>query len=318
VVAAEPNVAADLPEFFGGRRLFWADLTGPDPTASAAAATVAQPALGHAGLPASGATGAGVVVAVLDTGLDAAHPAFAGKVVRGYDVVDRDADPSEVADGIDQNANGEVDEAFGHGTYVAGIVRLVAPGARIIPIRIIDTDGRTNAWWLLQGVQRAQARGARVVNLSLGGLNLGQIVARDLEARAAAGLVLVAAAGNEATIDQRYPAANAGVVGVTAIDGATGAVASFANTGSWIDVAAPGVRIASAFPGGRYAVWGGTSAAAPVVAGALAMVAEVSGPTAAVDDLVDRVTATAVADGLDNVSAYGRVDVSAAVTRALG
>ncbi len=316
VVAVQPNVIAEVPEFYGGRRLFWSDQD--DPIVVPAAAYVrSQPALGNAGLLASDATGAGIVVAVLDTGLDLGHPAFAGAIARGgYDLVDRDAQPAEVADGVDENGNGLVDEAFGHGTHVAGIVRLVAPQARILPIRIIDSDGRTDAWKILEGVQRAAASGARVVNLSLGGLDLGEIVLGELEARAEAGTILVAAAGNENVSELRFPAAGDGVVGVTAINGETGAKATFANHGSWIDVAAPGVHVVSTFPGGRYARWGGTSSSSPVVAGALALLAAEMGPWAAVDDIVDRLTSTARAEGLSNVSSYGRVDVAAAVTRA--
>ncbi|MGI9031287.1 MAG: S8 family serine peptidase [Ilumatobacteraceae bacterium] len=114
----------------------------------------------------------------------------------------------------------------------------------------------------------------------------------------------------------RYPAAFDGVVGVTAINGRTGQVATFANRASWIDLAAPGVRTVSSYPGGRHAIWGGTSASAPVAAGALALLRSVM-PTADSDDVIDRLTATARADGLANVSAYGRIDVSAAVQRAL-
>jgi subtilisin family serine protease len=315
VVQAQPNVKADLPEYFGGRRYFWTDHE-PPAAAPASAFAVTQPALGNAGLPARGATGQGVVVAVLDTGIDATHPALAGRIAGGgYDFVDRDATPAEVTNSVDENANGVVDEAFGHGTYVAGIVQMVAPGARILPIRIIDTDGQTTAWRILQGVNRATGR-ARVVNLSLGGLNLGKIVEQQLEARANSGMVLVAAAGNENTTDLRYPAANPGVVGVTAINGTTGQKATFANSGSWIDVAAPGVRVVSTFLGGGYATWGGTSASAPVVTGALALVAGVMGPGAQSTDVIDRLTATANGDGLPNVSAYGRVDVNAAVVNA--
>ncbi len=318
VVEAQPNVIAELPEYYGGRRLFWTDHDPADPSAPPSAYSLAHPALGNAGLPATGATGQGVVVAVLDSGMDMAHPAFAGRVAPGgFDFVDRDAQPAEVANGVDENGNGLVDEAYGHGTYVAGLVALVAPGAQVLPVRIIDSDGLTTAWRILQGVDLAADRGARVTNMSLGGLSLGIIVEKNLESRAKGGLVLVAAAGNENTGELRHPAANPGVVGVTAIDGRTGQKATFANSGSWVDVAAPGVRVVSAFPGGRYATWGGTSASAPVAAGALALVASAMAPSAPPSDVVDRLTATAIADGLPNLSAYGRIDVRAAVQRAL-
>jgi len=314
---AQPNLVSEVSEFYGGRRMFWSDWEPADPTAPRAAYALAQPGLGSAGLPAPGAGGAGVTVAVLDTGVALKHRAFTGHIAPfAVDVVDRDFAPFEVANRVDDNRNGLVDEAFGHGTFVAGLVRLVAPGAAILPVRVIDTDGVTNAWRILQGLEWSRAAGADVVNLSLGGDWLGAIVARRFEVAADAGVLLVAAAGNEGVSDLRYPAAFDGVLGVTAIDGRTGATATFANTGSWIDVAAPGVRLVSAYPNGRYATWGGTSAAAPVAAGALALVREIL-PAAPVDDVVDTLTSTAEASGLANVSAYGRIDVAAAVTRAL-
>lgn len=316
VVDAHPNVLLHAPEFAGGRRAFWTDLGPPDVTATAAMATVTQPALRKAGLPATRATGSGVIVAVLDTGVDATHPALAARIAAGgYDVIDGDADPSESANGLDDDANGLVDEAFGHGTYVAGLVAMLAPDARILPVRVLDSDGVTNPWRILQALDRAVAGGARVVNLSLGGEYIGPIVDRWVKQYSDAGVIFVAAAGNEATTEMRYPAYLQGVVGVTAIDGATGKVATFANRGSWIDVAAPGVRVTSTFPGGRYATWGGTSASAPVAAGALALLRSLM-PTADSDDVIDRLTSTARPEGLSNVSAYGRIDVAAAVTRA--
>ena len=103
---------------------------------------------------------------------------------------------------------------------------------------------------------------------------------------------------------------------MTALDGRDASVADFSNRGSWIKVVALGVRITSAYPAGRYARWGGTSASAPVTAGALALIREVM-PAADIDDVIDRLTSTAIPEGLDNISAYGRIDVRAAVERAL-
>jgi subtilisin family serine protease len=316
VVDAQPNHLAEIPEFFGGRVRYWTDLEPPDTTAQATAATVDQPALGSAGLPATGANGAGVVVAILDTGLDTTHPEFTDRVTAdGHDFVDNDTTPAEERNGHDDNANDLVDEAYGHGTYVAGIVGLIAADVEILPIRILDTDGTTTAWRILQGLDRSVGAGADIINMSLGGRYLGDIVDRSVEQLEKLGIAVVAAAGNSATSEQRYPAASNGVVAATAIDGRTGKVATFSNTGSWIDVAAPGVRIVSAYPEHRYATWGGTSAAAPVVAATLALLRETM-PHADVDDVIDKLTSTAHADELPNVSSYGRIDISAAIARA--
>jgi len=253
VIDPQPNVTADLPEFFGTRRYFWTDHAPADPSSPRSAYSVTQPALGRAGLPSTQTTGAGIVVAVLDTGIDASHPDLSARLAPGgRDFVDDDNDPSEVANGRDDNANGEVDEAYGHGTYVSGIIALVAPGAKILPVRILDSDGTTSAWKIMRGVRHADDNGASIANLSLGGLDLGELVEKELEQAFKSGLVLVAAAGNENTSDLRYPAANPGVLGVTAINGTTGAKATFANHGSWIDVAAPGVEVISTYPDARW------------------------------------------------------------------
>ena len=317
VIDPQPNVTAELPEFFGGRRYFWTDHAPADPTSPRSAYSVTQPALGEAGLPAPQTTGSGIVVAVLDTGIDTAHPDLSGRLAPGgRDFVDDDNDPSEVANGRDDNANGEIDEAYGHGTYVTGIIALVASEAKILPVRILDSDGTTSAWKIMRGVRHATDSGARIANLSLGGLDLGELVDEELEEAVEDGLILVAAAGNENTSDKRYPAATEDVLSVTAINGTTGAKASFANHGSWIDVAAPGVEIISTYPDGRWARWGGTSASAPVVSGVAALVAQAM-PATDAENVVDRITGTSRPDKVSGVSAYGAIDASAAVRRAL-
>ena len=106
------------------------------------------------------------------------------------------------------------------------------------------------------------------------------------------------------------------MLGVTAINGTTGAKATFGNHGSWIDVAAPGVEVISTYPDNRWARWGGTSAAAPVVSGAAALVAQAM-PGADSDDVLDRITSTSRSDRIGGVCAYGAIDASAAVRRAL-
>lgn len=317
IIDPQPNVKADLPEFFGGRRYFWTDQAPADPRSPRSAYSIGQPALGRAGLPSTRTTGSGIIVAVLDTGIDATHPDLAGRLAAGgRDFVDDDTQPGEVANRRDDNANGLADEAYGHGTYVAGIVALVAPKAKILPVRILDSDGTTSAWKIMRGVRHADVSGARIANLSLGGLELGDLVEKELEQRFKDGLILVAAAGNENTSDLRYPAANPGVLAVTAINGTTGAKASFSNHGSWIDVAAPGVAVISTYPGARWARWGGTSASAPVVAGTAALVAQAM-PGADTDDVLSRITSTSRADQNSGVCAYGTIDGSAAVRQAL-
>lgn len=247
-------------------------------------------------------TGAGVRVAVLDTGIDSRHPALAGRLLPGFDFVDFDTDPSEVG-------STATNFSFGHGTHVAGLVALAAPGARIMPLRVLDADGAGNAWVLAEAMlyavdpdrNPATDDGAHVINLSLGSTSRTQILDtvgrlatcaiapavllptdeladpgyngdRD-RCNAFSGAVVVAAVGNDATRSPRqYPAAE-GVYGLLAVGAsdATKRLASFSNFGAWVDLAAPGEGITSAVPGGGWGTWNGTSMAAPLVAGSAAL-----------------------------------------------
>lgn len=323
VELAQPNLPLSTTDSLGLRKRFFADLDRPV-VVDGAGYTIDQPALGSAGLPVgttvtTGTAGDGIVVAVLDTGVDLVHPELVTRLAHGgFDFVDADPVPADDANGVDDDRDGDVDEGVGHGTYVAGLIALVAPDATILPVRVLDSDGSGTTWTLMQGLAYAAASGARVINLSLGGAWAGDLADRQLERLEQAGIVVVAAGGNDAVDGSGamvYPAAAEGVVGVTAIDGVSGAAASFANSGSWLDVAAPGVAITSTFPGGRYAIWGGTSASAPLVAGVLALAAAAM-PGAQVDDIVDRVTSTSIPDGVSGLSAYGRIDAAAALDAA--
>lgn len=245
------------------------------------------------------ATGTGIRVAIIDTGVDRSHPLLAGRLLPGFDFVDYDADPSEI--GSTANA------AYGHGTHVAGLVAMVAPGAKIMPLRALDADGMGNAWVLAEALLYAvdpdgdpnTDDGAHVINLSLGSLSRTRLLAAiaDIASCAAEvpddpigdrsdpgynddarrckrgnGAVVVAASGNDASTSiKQYPAAE-GTHGLLAIaaSNANRKLAAFSNFGSWVTMAAPGDNITSAVPGG-YGTWSGTSMAAPLAAGTAAL-----------------------------------------------
>jgi thermitase len=215
--------------------------------------------------------GAGITVAVLDTGADLSHPALAGRLVQGFDFVDLDADPSE------EGVYGQ-DAAYGHGTHVAGLVALVAPDAKIMPLRILKPDGTGNSWLLAQAIRYAANYGVGVINLSYSvkqrSLLIDEVLSEVTSAQP--GAVVAAAAGNSGGTDPEYPAAE-GVPGLLAVAASTRSdrLADFSTRGSWVSVAAPGELIVSSVPldsGSAYAAWSGTSMAAPLTAGTAALV----------------------------------------------
>ncbi|MFQ5859174.1 MAG: S8 family serine peptidase [Anaerolineae bacterium] len=222
-------------------------------------------------------TGAGVIVAVLDTGVDLDHPALVDRLVPGYDFVGMDSDPSDAPNGLDDDSDGLVDEGTGHGSHVAGIVALVAPGANIMPVRVLNSDGIGTYYEIAQGIVYAADHGARVLNLSLTAPHNAASLEAALEYAFGRGCVIVAAAGNGGGAGPApYPAAykrgdDLYVIAVGASD-RQAQVASFSATDpDVVDVYAPGVDIYSTYYDGGYAWWSGTSMAAPFVAGEAAL-----------------------------------------------
>jgi subtilisin family serine protease len=293
VIAAEANVNPRAPE--ARKNVVWAIGTeveyreqwAPEAIHLAQAHAISQ--------------GQGVRVAVLDTGADLGHPALAGRLLPGRDFVDGDDDPSEV--GSRDNAG------FGHGTHVAGLIALTAPAARIMPVRVLDAEGRGDVWRLAEAIawaidpdgNPATDDGAHVINMSLGTLDRTRIIDALMtvsacvipkpgakpdtdytdpgydgdKARCAAGnaAMITASAGNDGTERAKeYPAAegNYGLLPLGA-SAEDRRLANFSNRGSWIDVAAPGDFITSSVPGG-YGTWSGTSMSAPIAAGVAALV----------------------------------------------
>ncbi|MEU4622145.1 S8 family serine peptidase [Actinoplanes sp. NPDC023801] len=268
-------------------------------------------------------TGADVVVAVVDTGVDGVHPDLDGQVLGGYDAI-------EDIEGGDWDGNG-------HGTHVAGIVAAVAgngegiagvaPGAKILPVRVLDADGSGYVSDTAEGIVWAADNGAQIINLSL-----GSDTATEAEEAAVAyavenGVTVVAAAGNEREDGSptSYPAAFDGVIAVAATD-ARDEVAEYSNRGEYVDVAAPGSGILSTYPaelsedGGGYAELNGTSMASPHVAAVAALIKAVQ-PDITPDGIQKALQSSAVDlgdDGFDSDFGYGRIDAAAAIEAAGG
>jgi len=261
--------------------------------------------------------GGGTLVAVLDTGVQTDHPVLANSIdVLGYDFVDNDLAPYETANGLDDDGDGRVDELYGHGTHVAGIVHLVAPEARLLPLRVLNSDGRGNNFRTASAIVYATRRGADAINLSLGTPHPSALLREVVGEAAQIGVVVVAAAGNLNTDAKQYPAAEDCAIAVTSVD-AHDKKSSFANYGDWIGVAAPGENIYSTFPVDGYAWWSGTSMATPFVAGQAALLRGAN-PQLTLDEVVLLIGGTT--DSLDRRNpAYrgqlgeGRIDLFASL-----
>jgi serine protease len=262
-------------------------------------------------------TGIGQTVAVIDSGVDGAHPDLAGQVLPGIDLVDVGGD-------------GRVDP-HGHGTHVAGIIAAIAgnldgiaglaPGANILPVRVLDAQGSGWNSAVADGIIWAADHGAATLNLSLGGPGSDSVLASAVSYAQSKNVLVVAAAGNERVNGNAtsYPAAYPGVVGVAATDEAN-ASGTFSNTGSYVDLAAPGVNIVSTYPANSYAAISGTSMATPYAAAAAALIRATKTSLTA-----DQVAATLVgtvrdlgAAGRDDEFGAGLIDPVAALQTAQG
>ncbi|AHY45721.1 Subtilase family [Rubrobacter radiotolerans] len=287
LVYAEPNYIVESP---AGDRWRFKGRTDFAPEPSEQARYTDQYAVGKMGLrEAHGVTrGAGATVAVLDTGVQGDHPELAGSLVPGYNFLDDNTDTDDVRTGADDDGDGVADELAGHGTHVAGIVHLTAPEAKIMPMRVLDSNGTGNVFLIAEAIQEAVRRDADVINLSLSSTaesDFLEDVLEDVtepedddddvpsvEGVPPQGLVVVGSAGNEGEPNRRYPASEDGVLGVASV-GSTEVRSDFSNYGrEWVDVAAPGEEIQSLFPTGGYASWDGTSMSAPFVSGQAALI----------------------------------------------
>jgi subtilisin family serine protease len=309
-----------------------------------------QPATSAIRLAAShgaGTTGAGIV-AVIDTGVDPHHPLLAGSLVPGYDFVndvagdasewtDLDGSTVSILDGstvsildqqsvillngstvaiLDQDAAAALNpsllpDAFGHGTMVAGLVHLVAPTAKIMPLKAFRSDGTSSVFDIVRAIHYAIDHGARVINMSFSATAASPEIAHAINVATSSGIVCVASAGNLGEEVLVYPGALRNVLGVGSTTTATPPTRSlFSNYGAaLVSLGAPGEGVITTYPGGGYAgVWG-TSFSAPLTAGAAALLLQV-------DPTLDQSKADHLlgnADRMDAGMGKGRLNLDGAV-----
>ncbi|WP_030867446.1 type VII secretion-associated serine protease mycosin [Streptomyces sp. NRRL S-37] len=275
--------------------------------------------------------GAGVTVAVLDTGVEADHPDLDGNVLTGKDLVGFGAKEGDRAWARHGTAMAGIIAGHGHGPGNADGVMGIAPEAKILPVRVILEDGddaraearKTRGNALAEGIRWAADNGADVINLSLGDDSAsahpepGEDQAIQYALRK--GVTVVASAGNggEKGDHVSYPAAYPGVIAATAVD-RYGTRAPFSTRRWYATVSAPGVDVIIADPDHKYYEGWGTSAAAAFVSGAVALVkaAHPDLAPAQIKRLLEDTARNAPADGRDDSRGFGFIDPAAAIEAA--
>ncbi|MET0495338.1 MAG: type VII secretion-associated serine protease mycosin [Actinoplanes sp.] len=258
-------------------------------------------------------TGAGVRVAVVDSGTDASHPQLEGQIEQGFDM-------------LSGGPGGNID-CISHGTAVASIIAArrqqgvgfvgLAPGAKIMPVRVSEREieqgqgkgSSVSPEVFAAAIRRAVDDGATVVNMSVTLYGPNPDVKAAIEYARAKDVVLVAAAGNQHQTDGRadplpYPAAYEGVIGVGAID-EQGARVDDSQVGPYVDIVAPGGRVVAATRVSGHEVWSGTSFATPMVSATAALMRSAE-PGLNADEVARRLLATVDPARGDAAQGYGR------------
>ncbi len=312
VLFVEPNYSVELPESYQMSISFPDDdrplLDGVEPVEF-----FKQPSIYSVGIESAHeiATGEGTTVAIIDNGVDFDHPyLFPRLLTTGYDFISDDNDPSY-----------EIGEFSSHGTFVTGLIALMAPDCQILPLRAFDGDGNGNTYAIAEAIYYATGQGVDVINMSFGTVELSSIVVQAANQAILNGVSMVAASGNNSLDIPIYPASLPGVIAVSGID-TKDLIASFSNYGDYIDVCAPAVDLYSTLTGeDDWGTWSGTSFAAPFVTAACLLVKQLY-PDYSTFIMQEHIRQTASTEFLwgtlippDPYYGYGRINVYNAVTQ---
>ncbi len=256
------------------------------------------------------AKGNGVIVAILDSGVDGTHPDLVNKMVPGWNLVDNNSNTSDV---------------YGHGTEVAGVVGAesnngigvtsIAWGASIMPVRVALTSGSAYISTIANGIIWAADHGAQIANASFATLTGSPTIQSAADYMRSKGGLVVVAAGNYGTLDSTPN--NSSVISVSATD-SSDTITSWSSYGPYVDVAAPGAGIWTTTNGGGYSAVSGTSFSSPLTAGVLALMKSAN-PALSNTVLESILESTAVdlgTPGYDQYYGYGRINAAAAVAAA--
>ncbi len=255
---------------------------------------------------------AGVVIAILDSGVDATHPDLAGQLVPGFNTYDGDTN---------------TDDVYGHGTRVAGAaaargnngvgVASVAWDSPIMPIRVTDPEGYAYTSTLVDGLIWAADNGASVMNMSFGSVVGSPAIRAAAQYAMEQGALVVAASGNCGCLDPTADTPYLVSVGATDL---SDALASFSSRGDYVDLSAPGVSIYTTRSGGSYGFGSGTSFSSPLVAGVAALMFSVNPNLTPfeVRDLLESTADDLGAAGYDTSFGHGRLNAHRALLAVAG
>lgn len=307
IIYSAPDDCLNLPDVVGTQFHLAFD-AGPKPGKYVNQRAYQQVNLDHARKKISGR---GVTVAVLDTGASFDHPVLAKRYLHGYNTLNSSSLPVDAADGLTHRA-------AGHGTMIAGILAKIAPGAQILPVRVLDGDGNGTVLNVLKGLDYAISHGAKVISMSFGAVSSNQALSDAFRDATDSGAVLVAAAGNEGRDWVDFPAAYSDMIAVTSIE-ENDIRSAYANYGPQICLLAPGTGIRSTYLNKGYATWSGTSFAVPFVAAEAALILS-KNPGLYSSDVYDLMGSTAHSvdeanPGMDGLLGDGLIDISAALSR---